>query len=180
MVLKVNLNIIIYEFDKDSNVLSKEFPCYLDNKPNIILLYRKTHYDLIYDSKNFERFAKDLCLYVNLEENLKVVNGNILANMKLQDSLGLSLSNPNEIKNNMISQEARYSNCTSCGKSPSESNYITDLNICRECLNNELLSQLMANYMVFLTESIALFHAHKEKEIPALFNQSKLQLFIQK
>lgn len=82
-VLKMNLKIIIYEFDSaDSFLLTKEFPSYLDNKHEIVVLYRKTHYDIAYQDKYFENYTKHLSSLVNLEENLRVLNFDLLEKIR--------------------------------------------------------------------------------------------------
>ena len=172
-VLKTNIKIIIYEFDNNSTVLSKEFPCYIDNKHEIILLFRKTHYDLIYESKNFGINSKELCYYVNLNENLKVVNSSILSRLKhnkkiKNESTGLCL----DINTNPIASLEK-TECLLCRISIKPKS----INICKECLHNELISQIMANYMDFINESINLFQIGQDAKVPALFNQSII-LFI--
>lgn len=96
-VLKLNVKILIYEFDKDSSVLIREFPCYLNDRQNINLLYRKTHYDLIYEMKYFENYTKELCYYVNLEENLRVVNNGVLD--KIREKGTEQINNMNDLNN---------------------------------------------------------------------------------
>lgn len=82
-VLKSNLKIIIYEFDSpDSFLLTKEFPCYLEDKHEIVVLYRKTHYDLAYVDKYFENYTKHLSSFVNLEENLRILTFDLLEKIR--------------------------------------------------------------------------------------------------
>jgi hypothetical protein len=94
-VLKTNLKIIIYEFDSpDSFLLTKDFPCYLENKHEIVVLYRKTHYDIAYVDKYFEKYTKHLSSFVNLEENLRILNFDLLN--KIKNSSGNSDFNIND------------------------------------------------------------------------------------
>jgi len=82
-VLKTNLKIIIYEFDSpDSFFLTKDFPCYLEDKHEIVVLYRKTHYDIAYVDKYFEKYTKHLSSLVNLDENLRILNFDLLNKIK--------------------------------------------------------------------------------------------------
>lgn len=67
--LKCDLNVIIYEFDTEDAVTEMSFPCYLYNKPKIEVLYRKTHYDLIYTQKYFNDNIKVINYHVNNNEN---------------------------------------------------------------------------------------------------------------
>ena len=77
-VLKTNLKIIIYEFDSESSCMSKDFSCNLEDKSEILVLYRKTHYDLAYSSDFFQNNTKHLSSFVNLDENLSVLNIDLL------------------------------------------------------------------------------------------------------
>ena len=82
-VLKTDLKIIIYEFDSaDSVCITKEFPCYLPEKSEIVVLYRKTHYDIAYVDKYFEKYTKHLSSFVNLDENLKVLTFELLEKIR--------------------------------------------------------------------------------------------------
>jgi hypothetical protein len=76
-VLKVNLDIIIYDFVNKSTENLKELACGLKDTSCINILYKKDHYDLIYTKEHFERFARYLSLYVNLEEKLKIINDDV-------------------------------------------------------------------------------------------------------
>jgi hypothetical protein len=163
-------------------VLIKDFQCYLDNKPDIILLYRKTHYDLVYDSKYFEKNSKELCYYVNLDENLKVVDARMLSNLKYRSGFSDNYnSSAFEYNNSYGSNQGNLQNkgedkvdnmkCLSCEKNLIKSNI---LSVCKECMSNELVSQVMGNYMIFLNESIALYQSNQEKNIPSIFNHCKL------
>jgi hypothetical protein len=168
-VLKTNLNILIYEFDKDSSVLVKEFPCHLDNKPEINLLYRKTHYDLIYSKSAFENSSRSLCLYVNLNENLKVVNTKYLEQMRKINHPGRELyilKNNSELHVDI--NENPFSTCLYCKNSYMHKANI--LGVCLNCLNNELNSQITANYIIFINEAISAYQEGNEGLIPQLFN----------
>jgi hypothetical protein len=83
-VLKINLQILIYDFGKNYLEKLKEFPVLLNpqEKPSVTLLYKGTHYDLIYRQIYFEKYVKYLTQYVNLMEDLKVINGKLLEEAK--------------------------------------------------------------------------------------------------
>ncbi len=93
-VLKSNIKIIIYEFDShDSFLITKEFPCYLsDKKDDIVVLYRKTHYDIVYEDKYFEKYTKFLSSFTNLDENLRVLTFEFLKRKRKS----INLDNTNE------------------------------------------------------------------------------------
>lgn len=184
-VLKIDLNIIIYEFDTDSSVLKRDFPSNLDNKPDITLLFRKTHYDLVYCDKYFEKYTKELCYYVNLEENLKVVKSSDLE--KYRNNPPRQMSNNNNIpsnNNNIINEnrdnvthinEGGFRLCSICNHE-----YIhrpNVFNICINCLSNEITSEFMANYLLFVNEAVSYYHERKDYKIPELFNES-IYIFI--
>jgi len=93
LVLKLNLKIIIYEFDSpDSFFIMKEFPCYVKECSEIALLYRKTHYDIAYIDKYFEKYTKHLSSFINFEENLKILNYELLEKIRksVNDELNLN------------------------------------------------------------------------------------------
>jgi len=93
-VLKTNVKIIIYEFDSpDSFLLTKEFPCYLENKHEIVVLYRKTHYDVAYVDKYFEKYTKHLSSYVNLDENLRILSFDLLEKIRKSSNQDFNINN---------------------------------------------------------------------------------------
>jgi len=51
----------------------KEFSCFLEGKHKIIVLYKKGHYDLIYEKSYFEKYCKHLAQYSNLYETDRAV-----------------------------------------------------------------------------------------------------------
>lgn len=71
-VLKVDLVILTYDFNNSSEKM-KDFSCFLKLKHRIIVLYKKSHYDLIYDKPYFDKNAKYLTEYSNLYESEKSV-----------------------------------------------------------------------------------------------------------
>lgn len=184
-VLKINLQIIIYEFDNDSSVHTKDFPCYLENKPSICLLYRKTHYDLVYNSNYFGKYSKELCYFVNLEENLKVVDNRLLEDarnknrkeeifkIKLQDLNNSTniVNNKNELEKNPNSNiediNVQFPTCITCKNS--YINKQNQFNMCITCLTNELNDLIMANYFVYIGECVVLYQEGKESEISKIY-----------
>lgn len=191
-VLKINLQIIIYEFDTDSNAIVKDFPSYLDNKQNICLLYRKTHYDLVYEAKNFEKYAKELCNYVNLNENLMIAKNGILDELrkggkenfenKKKKSPGNSVVSQNEMNSNLKNinepninsaddSENPFPQCLACKNFYLHKANI--LNLCINCITNELESQMMANYLLYISECLSCYQEEKDINIPKIFNESK-------
>lgn len=88
-VLKVNLKLIFYDFGNDCNIQTKEFSSYLADKTQILLLYRKAHYDLAYTEEYYTKWKKYLDSFSIANSHLKVVSKSILhhyqQNMDLVD-----------------------------------------------------------------------------------------------
>jgi hypothetical protein len=182
-VLKANLKIIIYEFDNNFTIQSRDFPCYLPNKPNITLLFRKTHYDYVYSDKFFEKYTRELCFYVNVAENLKVVknsdldyfrqnrqSGEKITQLLLKQQQG-NLSNNSPVSDN-INESSGFQKCLSCGIE-----YLHKPNLfgfCINCLNSELSNQVLSFYLYFLSESKHMLQeGHDEINVANLFNECK-------
>jgi len=71
-ILKVDLLVFTYDFNQSSEKM-KEFSCFLQGKHKIIVLYKKGHYDLIYEKSYFEKYCKHLAQYSNLYETDRAV-----------------------------------------------------------------------------------------------------------
>jgi hypothetical protein len=172
-VLRINLKIIIYEFDNNFTVQSRDFPSYLDGKPNLTLLFRKTHYDYVYNDKYFEKYTKELCYFVNVAENLKVVRSTDLEQYK---NRGRPVSE-HIVDNNIAgNNQTEGQKCLSCG-----ANYLHKPNLfglCLNCLNGELYNQIMGFYLVFLGESMGLFLEGSDDNVVNLYNECIYNLLI--
>lgn len=173
-VLKINLKIIIYEFDTDSSVIVKDFNCGLQNKIDIILLYRKTHYDLVYSSKYFENYTKELTYFVNLDENLKVVDSILmdsLRNINISDNKNISIENS---RNSIIdiNKIVEFPKCLACKNDYLHKTNI--LNLCVICIGQDFNNQLMANYLEYLNEAVQqMCSDSKDFSLNGLYNDSK-------
>jgi hypothetical protein len=164
-VLKVNLRVIIYEFDNNSSVLSKDFECHLSDKQIITLLFRKTHYDLVYYDKYFETHAKELCYYVNIEENLRVVN-----HYELESKKHIK-KNMDKLVNKKMEEDTEqecFPKCLNC-----DQEYIHKQNlfsICVNCLKSEIYNQVMAFYLTYLTEVLSSLDELTDGQIIRLYH----------
>ena len=173
-VLKINLNIIMYSFDTDSSVLKKEFSSNLNGKIEINLLYRKTHYDIIYDSYYFEKYSNFLCYYVNLDETLKVIDSKSLETYKTakrcpnEKNADSKISIKENEKNN---KNVGLYECSQCKSTSMQ--ILNALNFCINCLNNELSNQIMSKYLIFISEALISYREGKENEIKEIFQESK-------
>ena len=83
-VLKVNLNIVMYEKGVGNNIESKEFSNYLGSSSNSInLLYKESHYEIFYTKDYFNEYSKFLSLFIdpnnlNNNKNLVVIDYNMI------------------------------------------------------------------------------------------------------
>jgi hypothetical protein len=79
-VLKLNLNVIFYDFGKDTDIETKFFPSYLNNKDSIYVLFRKAHYDICYNKEYINKYDNLISLYKNFSNNFCVLNENDVLN----------------------------------------------------------------------------------------------------
>lgn len=86
-LLKVDVKILVYDFGSNFMEQLKIFECYIPNKSAIVLLYKKSHYDLIYEKNYFDKFVRWFSGYVNLNENLKIINDKSIDEMRQKLSL---------------------------------------------------------------------------------------------
>jgi len=73
-------------------------------------------------------------------------------------------------------EENLIKKCNNCG-----ADYIHKQNIlgfCNLCVRNELVSNLMATYLVYSTEAVQLYVKGKESKIPELLNSGNFVIFI--
>jgi hypothetical protein len=79
-VLKLNLNVIFYDFGKDTDIETKFFPSYLNDKDSIYVLFRKAHYDICYNKEYINKYDNLISLYKNFSNNFCVLNENDVLN----------------------------------------------------------------------------------------------------
>jgi hypothetical protein len=79
-ILKLNLNVIFYDFGKDTDIETKFFPSYLNNKDSIYVLFRKAHYDICYNKEYINKYDNLISLYKNFSNNFCVLNENDVLN----------------------------------------------------------------------------------------------------
>ena len=160
-VLKCDLNIIMYEFDQEDSVFAREFKCGLDKPFRIELLFRKTHYDIIYNRTYFNNFQRDFCSYVNVNENVRVIDIDSLnhvrelknKNNKIKENLGIEVVKA-ELKTSIELNKPgeRAPTCSSCKQTYTSKENVFCL--CDKCLLSELKSQIFGNYLVYLGEAL--------------------------
>jgi hypothetical protein len=71
------VKLIYYDYGKDCNIQTKLFSSYLDNKPTLLLLYRKCHYDLAYSHEFVEKYSKMLNVFMEYR-NLRATDWGIV------------------------------------------------------------------------------------------------------
>jgi hypothetical protein len=96
-VLRINLKVIIYEFGAGMAEHNKELMCGLADKPVIAILYKHFHYDLVYSKEYFNEHTRYLSLYVNLTENLKIINEDIYKEVEKRRTFEGAVKAPNDI-----------------------------------------------------------------------------------
>jgi hypothetical protein len=156
-ILEINVKILIYDIQGSVIEQTKEFPCPVNNHqalPNITLLLKKNHYDLIYEESYFQKFNRFFCLYVNLNENLRVVDSKMMEeiNRKKQQSQNKPLVSNSLIKNDEILIEMdlgvggnNYGPEIGKGKNSAE-NVAEDINNINEYSQSQYFNVNMQNY----------------------------------
>lgn len=76
-VLKLDLRVIFYDFGKDCTIQTKDFKSGLNDKPILMVLYRKSHYDIAY-TKEYVLKNKDYMELFLSNEKLNVVDNNLI------------------------------------------------------------------------------------------------------
>jgi hypothetical protein len=145
-------------------------------------LFRKTHYDYVYTNNYFDKYAKEICYYVNVAENLKVIKNADLENLRAKRySFKNNAISSNSIDKNNNSNTTNNNNigdnlqkCLNCG-----SEYLHKTNVfglCQNCLNAELYNQVMGFYLIFINDSINMISENNEEGVIQLFNDCKISL----
>lgn len=164
-VLKSDLNIIMYEFDMEDSVFTREFKCGMDKSFKIELLFRKTHYDITYSKGYFDMYQKEFSSYVNINESIRVIDAkslNKVREMKKKNAESKEKLNINviqvELNEDIIDINANDkvensdANCLSC-KQPYKSKENL-FGLCDKCLDSELDSQMFGFYLMYLQSAL--------------------------
>ena len=163
-VLKIDLNIIMYNFESGETVTPKLFKCGLENKISIDVLFRVTHYDILYNEKYydtyknyFERYAyKSIILKViNLKElnQLRNINTDSATKKTYNNNINKNI-NDNIININDYNINQNYDNmglnvCVSCSKNYNKQN---PFYLCTKCITNELENHILLIYLDYLVK----------------------------
>ena len=154
-IFRIDLNIIMYNFERGETVCERLFKCGLKNKQKINVLFRVTHYDILYDEKYFNQYKKFFDIYTKKKIILKVININELNQLRNINSTS-SIDNINKNKNDVVyiqefdnNQKNDESICISCYKKLTKTN---KLNLCLKCLRNEIDNQMFSIYINYLNK----------------------------
>lgn len=152
-VLNCNLKVVMYEFEYEDSVSYRNFLCGGESEYEIEVLFRVTHYDIIYSKNYFIKFQNELCLYVNLKENFKTFNSEFLRKCREAKREGkfeeFSQKNISLISEEKPSNVVPYQ-CMIC------KNQLVDpgvFSLCDKCLELEVQSQVAAVYLTYLSEA---------------------------
>lgn len=159
LVIKCDLNVLIYNFDYEEEAVSPiSFPSFLQNKPKIEVLYRKTHYDLLYNKVYYHAYSKELDYYLNLKETQRLIKPKDLVPLreikkKSQEAqIRLGIKQENDINEFNTSSKDKISiQCPICKLNYNHTQNI--LNICINCLLNEIDNQILGFYLQYLYQS---------------------------
>lgn len=73
-VLKVNLEVYMYDFGKNCDIQKKTFSSFLPNKDTIFVLYRKAHYDICYTEDYIVKYIDFLPIFSSDKADLLIIN----------------------------------------------------------------------------------------------------------
>ena len=69
----------MFEFNVDNKIQEKDFSTFLCNEAmEIVLLYKKTHYDIIYQEKKIKNLMGFYEIYINKEESLRILTPGLI------------------------------------------------------------------------------------------------------
>ena len=140
-VLKCNLNIYLYNFDKNDKVIVKSFNCPINDRFTIELFFREKHYDIAYNYKYYSLYEKFFKLYEFLNQKLKVIDTQYLELVK--NHRELIKNNDNKVDNNKLSFP-----CPNCHKI--SKGIDKRVCLCEKCFILEVKNNLLINYIQFL------------------------------
>lgn len=115
LILKINLKIFTYEIGSNNSDKFRFISCGLENKDTIFVLYRKSHYDLIYAKEYFEKIQSSVLNYfdmnnsqVDIEVLKKLAKEQMLQQNSQQEAC--RQDRPDELEKAYDSQNKKISN----------------------------------------------------------------------
>ena len=186
-IIKFDINILIYNFEKNEIPSQKLFKCGLKGKEKINLLLRFNHYDIIYNYEYYQNYKKQLEFYsyhnlilrvvetkfceelknsTNNYESFAKFNVNISPNDNKINNYNNNDNNNNSYKNININ----YNNqnlCVICFNNLNNNNLFK---LCNNCLSLEIKKQIMDFYIEYLTSHTNNLNPKKFYEFNSIFN----------
>ena len=138
-ILKCNLNIYLYNFDKNDKVILKSFNCPINGRFTIELFFREKHYDITYNYKYYSLYEKYFKLYEFLNQKLSVIDPQFIE--KVKNISNLVNNNDNKVENKSFP-------CPNCHKISKGIDKRVDL--CEKCFIIEVKNNLLISYIQFL------------------------------
>ena len=162
-IIKCDINIIIYNFEKEEAVYQKLLKCGMNNKFKMNLLFRSIYYDIIYEKNYYEKYQKQLRIYKYQNIKLRVIdplylqqlrnNKNNNGNININENNNFNQINKKDINNK---KQMNENICSLCYGNITRKN---KFNLCLNCLKSEIESQIMGFYIEYLN-----IHTHLIKD----------------
>ena len=157
-IIKCDINILIYNFEKEEGVYQKLLKCGLKNKFRMNLLFRTIYYDIIYDKNYYKQYQKKFGIYKYQDMKLKVIDSLYLQQLRNKKKNINDIDDLNKINQKEINKKKQYMGniCSLCSGNITQKN---QFNLCLNCLKKEIESQIMGFYIEYLN-----IHTHFIKD----------------
>jgi hypothetical protein len=168
-ILKCNLHIVYYDFGSNYLLENKMFGGSIGDI-DITLIYRRTHYDIIYSKKYYEKYCSYLDFFRNKDEQLKVLVGNNLFN-----EINLIFGDLKIQSHNQVSIKKDEYFCRICGEKKELDKININLfsGICITCLSKQCEYETSFRYKTYLTE---LKNSLSNNTQPSVVDESKISI----
>ena len=208
-VLNCDINIVMYEFDLFKDAINQKlFECYnnKNGKLKIEILYRKTHYDIVYNKEYYLKYKNyldkiswkfdDITIIKDIDiDNMKriqngeeIINENEEKNINVYPSYDLIKNNNNNNSNNNNNNNENSANvkninainvCQFCFKEISPNSKSFPLKICQNCLINQIEDKIFIYYLSYLEQIIIQYnqkHFDIEQTLINYFDNQKIEI----
>ena len=146
-VFNCNISVLIYDFGTKlakSVINEKLFKCGDENSLTLKILFRKAHYDIIYDENYYNEFKKKLDILPNINESICILNKKIETN-NYNNNLQNDFYQDFQENNN---DEPHLPKCLEC-KNTYE-NKENAFGLCINCLESQLKSTILGAFLNYL------------------------------
>ena len=155
-VFNCDINILIYDYGTNSFIEEKKFISDKKSIYQINLLFRKSHYDIYYKKKFYDKYSNYLdILNNNIYENIQFLNSKNPEDILGRSNINLNNSNINNLNPDYEKMFAEQDNnndntpkCLECKKPYNHKE--NAFGLCENCLLSILKTQIMSNYLVYL------------------------------